>query len=218
MTTDKGESSKSGTEGAWAKTPTASRGADTEGARGNTDFAGGWGVEVSGTWGIDAAGTWGGGEGWGGSSDGWGGGKTGDNTSTSGNEQKGKRKEKEDVEMRDSSPPRTNGSFKPISLSHTRLESDSLPPPPARNTPPPSTVASKPARPIPLPLPGKKKAQLFEDGNLTKLALQSVKKKEAEQVQENPNSLSAQGPKGRADLFSQVLKWVDISFPPFMLY
>ena len=190
MTTDKGgESSKSGTEGGW----------------GNVDVPADWGVDVSGRWGGGDTGGWGESGG-----NGWDGGKTGDNPSTtSENDQKGKRKEKEreDVEMRDSSPPRTAvGSLKPVSLSR---KPDSAPPPlpSARNTPPPSTVTSKLGRPIPLPLSSKqKKAKLFEDGNLTKLALQSVKNKEAEQVQENPNSSSFQGPKGRADLFSQVLK------------
>ena len=191
MTTDKGESSKSGTEGGWGNAPTTES----------------WGIDesVAVGWGS------GGGEAWGGSVSGdwsaWGEGKTGDNTSTSGNDQKGKRKEKEreDVEMRDSSPPRTVGSLKHTSPSRTKSESAPLPP--ARSTPPPSTVLSKPARPIPLPLSSKqKKALLFEDGYLTKLALQSAKNKEKEQVQEKPSSLSAQGPKGRADLFSQVLK------------
>lgn len=184
MTTDKGESSKSGTEGGW----------------GNTDLPATFGVDLTSEWGGGDTG-----EGWGGSvNDGWGGGKTGDNTS---NDQRGKRKEKEreDVEMRDSSPLRTAvSSLKPISLSCSKPESAPPPLPPARNTPPP-TVASKPARPIPLPLSSKqKKAKLYEDGNLTKLALVSVKNKEAEQVQENLNSFH--GPKGRADLFSQVLK------------
>lgn len=206
MTTDKGESSKSGTEGGW----------------GNTDPAGGWGVDkAEGGWGGgEGGGGWGsaeGGEGWGGSvGEGWGiseelgawgEGKKGDNTSSNGNDQKGKRKEREreDVEMRDSSPPKTVGSFNHTSLSRTKPESAPPPLPPAQNTPPLSAVASKPARPI--PLPRQKKAQLFEDGTLTKLALQYVKNnKEAEQVQEKPNTPSAQGPKGRVDLFSQVLK------------
>ena len=190
MTSDKGESSKSGTEGGW----------------GNANVPATWGIDVDSGWGGGGSGN-----GWGGSgSDGWGGGKTGNNTSTSGNDQKGKRKEKgrEDVEMRDSSPPRTAvGSSKPISLSHTKPESAPLPLPPARNTPPPSNVALKPARSIPLPLSSKqKRAKLYEDGHLTKLALLSVKNKEAEQVQENPNSPSFHGPKGRADLYSQVIK------------
>lgn len=184
MTTDKGgESSKSSTEGGW----------------GNIDVPADWGVDISGRWGGGDTG-----EGWGESGGGgWDGGKTGE----SGNDQKGKRKEKdrEDVEMRDSSPPRT--AVGPTSLSRTKQDSAPPPLPSARNTPPPSTVTSKPGRPIPLPLPSKqKKAKLFEDGNLTKLALQSLKNKEAEHVRENTNSPSFHGPKGRADLFSQVLK------------
>lgn len=157
------------------------------------------------------------GEGWGGNvSDGRDGGKAVDKTSTvpSGNDQRGKSKERqredvrEDVEMRDPSPPRT---FKPSSLSHNTQESASRPL--ARNTPPPSTVATKPARPIPLPLPSRqKKTQLFDDGNLTKLALQSLKNKDAVPVQDKQNSLSVRGPKGRADLFSQVIKWVDVFY------
>lgn len=191
MTTDEGgESSKSGTEGGW----------------GNTDLPATWGVDITSTWGGGDTG-----EGWGGGggNDGWGGGKTADNTNTSWNDQKGKRKEKEreDVEMSDPLPPKTAvGSLKPVSLSHTKPDSAPPPLPPARNTTPPSTVASKPARPIPLPLSLKQKAKLYEDGNLTKLALLSVKNKEAEQVQEKQNSPSFHGPKGRADLFSQVLK------------
>ena len=185
MTTDKGESSKSGTEEGWGN------------------------VNVPPAWGIDVASTWGGGDTGGAGSDGWGGGKTGENTNTSGNDQNGKPKEKEreDVEMSDPLPSKTAvGSSKPISLSHSKPESAPLPAPPTRNTPPPSTVASKPARPIPLPLPSKQKKQLYEDGNLTKLALLNVKNKVADQVQEKPNAPSFCGPEGRADLFSQVLK------------
>ena len=191
MTSDKGgESSKSGTEGGW----------------GNADLPATWGVDITSSWGGgDTGGGWGGSGG-----DGWGGEKTGDNTNTSWNDHKGKSKEKEreDVEMKDASPPKTAaGSLKPVSLNHNKPESAPPPLPPARNTPPPSTVASKPARPIPLPLPSKqKKAKLYEDGNLTKMALLSVKNKEAAQVQEKQNSPSFHGPKGRAELFSQVLK------------
>ena len=188
-TTDKGESSKSGTEGGW----------------GNTDLPATWGIDITSSWGGGDTG-----EGWGsggGGSDGWGGGKTGDSTNTNGNDQKGKGKEKEreDVEMSDPLPSKAAvGSLKPV--PHTKPDSVPSPLPPARNTPPPSTVASKPARPIPLPLPSKQKAKLYEDGNLTKLALLSLKNKEAEQGQEKPNPSSFHGPKGRADLFSQVLK------------
>jgi hypothetical protein len=184
MTTDKGESSKSSTEGGW----------------GNADLPANWGIDITTGWGSGNTGEgWGGGE-----SDGLGGEKTGDNTSTKG---KTKEKEREDVEMRDPSPPRTVGSLKPTSISRTKPESAPPPPPPARTTPPPSTVvASKPARPIPLPLSLKQKAKLYEDGNLTKMALLSVKNKEAEQVKEKSNSPSVHGPKGRADLFSQVVK------------
>ncbi|KAF8808077.1 hypothetical protein BYT27DRAFT_7190198 [Phlegmacium glaucopus] len=205
---DKGETSKSGTEG---------------------NVGGGWlwGTTTTGGWDVDENVGWGGSRGEGGGrggslGDGWGG-KSGDNASTVSNndDQKGKRKEGqgEDVEMRYSSPPRISGSFKPISLSHNKRDPAPPPAPPVRNTPP-STVASKPARP-PLPLPStKKKFQLSEDVNLTKLALQRVKRpdKESEQDFVNPSEAQAQakptiystkpvhGPKGRADLFSQVLK------------
>lgn len=186
MTTDKGESSKSGTEGGW----------------GNTDLPATWGIDIAGEWGGGDAG-----EGWGGSASvGWNAGKTGDNTSTGGNDQKGKRgMEMEDVEMRDSSPPRTVGSLKPIPLNR-KPESAAPPLPAAQSTPLPSTIASRPARPIPLPLPSRQRKALYEDGNLTKLALLCVKNKEAEKVQEKSNSPSVHGPKGRADLFSQVLE------------
>ena len=191
MTTDKGgESSKSGAEEGW----------------GNADLPATWGIDISSSWGGGGdTGGWGGGGG-----DGWGGGKTDNNINTSGNDQKGKRKEKEgeDVEMSDPLPPKTTAGFlKSTPLSLTKPESA---PPPllhTRNTPPPSTVASKPARPIPLPLPSKqKKVKLYEEGNLTKLAHLSLKNKEGEQAQEKPNSPSFHGPKGRADLYSQSLK------------
>lgn len=209
MTTDKGESSKSRAEGGWGNTNvTTDKGesskSGSEAGWGDTDLPATWGVDITTTWGGgDTGGGWGGGGG-----DGWGGGKIGDNTSTSGNDQKGKSKEKEreDVEMRDPSPPRTVGSLKPIS---SRTKTESAPPPlfPARNTPSPSIVTSKSTRPIPLPLPSKQKKAKYEDGNLTKLAAHlSLKNKEAEQVQRSSNSPSALGPKGRADLFSQVLK------------
>jgi hypothetical protein len=203
MTSDKGETSRLDTEEGW----------------GSTDPTGGWGVDTSVGWGGSGGGGWDSGanegsasvgEGWGGVASGvasgGGGGKSVDNANTvpSGTDQKGKSKERqrEDVEMRDPSPSRTVGSFK--SSSHKQ---ESAPPPPARNTPPLSTVAPKPARPVPLPLPSRqKKTQLFEDGNLKKLAVQSLKNKEAGQVQERQNSLSLRGPKGRADLFSQVIK------------
>jgi hypothetical protein len=184
-TTDKGESS---TEGGW----------------GNTDLPSTWGADITSAWGSGDIG-----EGWGGGgSDGWGAGKTSDNTNTSANDQKGKRKEGEDVEMSDPLPPKTVGFLKPIiPPSNSKPESAPPPVPPARNTPPPSTVPSKPARPIPLPLSSKqKKAMLYEDGNLMKLALLSVKNKETEKVQEKSNSPSFHGPKGRSDLFSQVVK------------
>lgn len=188
MSSDKGETSKSGTEGGW----------------GGNDPTGGWGVDTSVGWGGSGGGGWDGGanEGSASVSEGWGGGKSVDNANTVPSDQKGKSKERqrEDVEMRDPSPSRTVGSFK--SSSHKQE-----PAPPVRNTPPLSTVAPKPARPVPLPLPSKqKKTQLFEDGNLKKLAVQSLKNKEAGQVQERQNSLSVRGPKGRADLFSQVIK------------
>ena len=214
-TSDKGETSKWGTEG-------------------NDGGSWSWGTDATGGWGVDKNVGWGGGGGggggwgsgganeWGGSVDGWGGGKAGGNTSTvsNSNDQKGKGKERqrEDVEMRDSSPSRIVGSFKPIHLSHNKRESAAAPPPLSRNTPPPFTVTSKPARPLPLPLPSrKKKTQPSEDGSLIKLALQCMKKpdKEAEQIQPvtrtqaKPTPFSTktvQGPKGRADLFSQVLK------------
>jgi hypothetical protein len=181
---------------------------DKGGESSNTD--GGWGnADLPATWGIDITSSWGGGDtggGWGGGgtsdrgSGGWGGRKTGDNANTSADDQKGKRKEteREDVEMSDPLPPKTAGS---------KPESSRPPLPPARNTPPPSTFASKPARPIPLPLSSKqKKARLYEDANLMKMALLSAKNKEAEQGQEKPNAPSFHGPKGRADLFSQALK------------
>ena len=102
--------------------------------------------------------------------------------------------------MRDPSPPMPVGSVKPI-LDHKKMESAG---PPTRNTPPPPTAALNPARPLPLLLPSRqKKTQIFEDGNLTKLALQCAKKpgQEAEQT-----TKIVHGPNGRADLFSQVIK------------
>jgi hypothetical protein len=93
-----------------------------------------------------------------------------------------------------------------IPPSNSKLESAPPPVPFARNTPPPPTVASNPARPIPLPIPSKQEKASHEHGNLMKLALQSVKNKETEQVLEKSNSPSFHGPKGRADLFSQIVK------------
>ena len=93
-----------------------------------------------------------------------------------------------------------------IPPSNSQLESAPPPVPNAQNTPPPSAVGSKPARPIPLPIPSKQKKASYEDGNLMKLALLSVKNKENEQVRENTNSPSFHGPKGRAELFSQGLR------------
>ena len=220
-TTGKGESS---TEAGWGNTDLPSTwGADITSAWGSGDTIGAWGGGGStSAWGSgDTGGGWGGGGGgststWGGGdtgggrggsgSDGWGGGKTADNTSV--NDQKGKGKEKgEDVEMSDPLPPKTVGSLKPIiPPSNCKPESAPPPVPNAQNTLPPSAVASKPARPIPLPIPSKQKKASYEDGNLMKLALLSVKNKENEQVRENTNSPSFHGPKGRAELFSQGLR------------
>ena len=185
------------------------------------DTSVGWGGDTSVGWGGDTSVGWGGSGGGGdggggdsgaglGSGGGGGGGQVGDNTSTipSGNDRKGKGKESEDVEMREPSPSRITGSFKRITPLN-RLES-ATPLPPTLSTPS-DIVASKPIRPRPLPLPSKKKTQVLEDTSLKKLALQIMKKpdKEAEQVQEKSSSVSpkiVKGPKGRADLFSQVIK------------
>lgn len=195
MTSDKGETSKSVAEEGWGSTdPTGTWGVDP-----NVGWADGGGDGGWGTW-ADEGGT-SLGEGWGEEK------AVGDaSTNPNGNDQKSKSKERqrEDVEMRDPSFPRIVGSFKPASLNHNKQEFASAP---ARNTPTPSAVAPKSARPTPLPLPSRqKKTQLFEDGNLTKSARQSVKIKEAEQIQEKSSSLSVRGPQGRADLFSQVIK------------
>ena len=136
--------------------------------------------------------------------------KAGDDTSTAPNDQKGKSKDtqKEDVDMRDSSPPRT---AKTIPLNHNKPESAT------QHSPSPSNVTFKP-RPL---LPSRqKKSQPFEEGNLTKLTVQLAKRsnKESEQVlgnssetqtQTNPAlfpSKTVHGPKGCAYLFSQVIK------------
>ena len=185
---------------------------------GTTDATSGWDADRNMGWG---GGGEGGGWGDGGGSEGWGGGKTGDNNSTvpNGNDQKGKGKRDEDVEMRQASPPRTAGSFDPISLNYNKPESAA---PPTQNTLPPSTIPLRPARPPPLPLPSRqKKTQIFEDGSLKKLALQCPKRpdKDAEQVQEksiSPSIKTVHGPKGRVDLFSQVIKWVAVRITPIL--
>ena len=197
QSSDKGEANKLGTEGSWW----------------GNDTTDGWAVDKSVGWGGGGGGgEWGSGGGgnggWGDSrgEGGWGdsgGGRWG-NAGDNNNGLKGKEKEipKEDVEMRDSSPPRT----KSIPLSDNKPKS-AAPPPPPRDTTHPSTVASKPARPLPLPLPSRqKKIQPFEDGNLTKMALQSMKRADKEPQQTSLSTRTACGPKGRVDLFSQVIK------------
>ena len=233
---DKGEANKSGTEGSWWGNDTTG-GWAVDISVGWGGGGGEWGGSGGGDWGGGGGGEWGsgngGGGGWGDSGgeggwgdsgggrwgnagakksggdlgEGWDGGKAGDDTSRvshNNNGLKGKEKEtpKEDIEMRDSSPPRT----KPIPLSDNKPKSAALPPPP-RDTTHPSTVPSKPARPLPLPLPSRqKKIQPFEDGNLTKMALQSMKRADKEPQQPSLSTGTACGPKGRVDLFSQVIK------------
>lgn len=192
MTSDKGETSKSVAEEGWGRTdPTGTWGVDP-----NVGWADGGGDGGWGTWANEGDTSVG---------EGWGEEKAVGDTSAipSGNDQKSKNKERqrEDVEMRDPSPPRVVGSLKPASPNHNRQEFATAP---ARNAPPPSTVAPKSARPTPLPLPSRQKKT--QDGNLIRLARQSVKIKEAEQVQEKSSSLSVRGPQGRADLYSQVIK------------
>ncbi|KAF8167387.1 hypothetical protein B0H34DRAFT_681694 [Crassisporium funariophilum] len=170
---------------------------DTWGIGGDTSTSSGWG-NITGGWNV-ASGGWGdhvgGNSGWGNSSD-----------------LKGKGKEKEDVQMRDPSPPRAPPPPKPVDEYPRRL--------PRRPTPPKmqplSPVTTMPPPPLPLPT-AKQERRLPSSGNLVKAAVELSAIKTAKEtgniILGVPNSTRPplptkqyRGPKGRADLFAATLK------------